>query len=210
MGLMGSIVSVGSVILQSSVNSFGAVIISAQTAARRIMAFALLPMTAISASMTTFISQNFGAKRPDRIVHGLRLGSYISMAWASFACVFLFFASPSLVSFLASSTDGYLIENGALYLRISSVFYPFLSLLLIYRNSLQGLGQKFLPLVSSFIELFGKIIFVAWIIPWTGYTGVILCEPLLWLVMTAQLYFSLSKHPWIKEGKKLLATGGKS
>lgn len=210
MGLMGSIVSVGSVILQSSVNSFGAVIISAQTAARRIMAFALLPMTAISASMTTFISQNFGAKRPDRIVHGLRLGSYISMAWASFACVFLFFVSPSLVSFLASSTDGYLIENGALYLRISSVFYPFLSLLLIYRNSLQGLGQKFLPLVSSFIEFFGKIIFVAWIIPWTGYTGVILCEPLLWLVMTAQLYFSLSKHPWIKEGKKLLATGGKS
>ena len=132
------------------------------------------------------------------------------MAWASFACVFLFFASPSLVSFLASSTDPYLIENGALYLRISSVFYPFLSLLLIYRNSLQGLGQKLLPLVSSFIEFFGKIIFVAFIIPWTGYTGVILCEPLLWLVMTAQLYFSLSKHPWIKEGKKLLATGGKS
>ena len=210
MGLMGSIVSIGSVILQSSVNSFGAVIISAQTAARRIMAFALLPMTAISASMTTFISQNFGAKRPERIVQGLRIGSYLSMSWATFACVFLSFASPSLVSFLASSTDGYLIENGTLYLRISSVFYPFLSLLLIYRNSLQGLGQKLLPLVSSFIELFGKIIFVAWIIPWTGYTGVILCEPLLWVVMTVQLYFSLSQHPWIKEGKKIVAVGGKS
>lgn len=99
MGLMGSIVSIGSVILQSSVNSFGAVIISAQTAARRIMAFALLPMTAISASMTTFISQNFGAKRPERIVQGLRLGSYLSMSWAAFACIFLFFASPSLVPF---------------------------------------------------------------------------------------------------------------
>ena len=82
-------------------------------------------MTAISASMTTFISQNFGAKRPERIIQGLRLGSYLSMSWATFACVFLFFASPSLVSFLASSTDGYLIENGTLYLRISSVFYPF-------------------------------------------------------------------------------------
>ena len=81
--LMGSIVSVGSVILQSSVNGFGAVIISAQTAARRIMAFALLPMTAISSSMTTFISQNFGAKRPERIVQGLRLGSYLSMSCKS-------------------------------------------------------------------------------------------------------------------------------
>ena len=210
MGLMSSIVSIGSVILQSSVNTFGAVIISAQTAARRIMAFALLPMTSISASITTFTSQNYGAKRPDRIVQGLRISSRLSMSWATFVCIFLFFASPALVSFLASSTDSYLVENGTLYLRISSTFYPILSLLLIYRNCLQGLGQKLLPLVSSFIELIGKIAFVAWIIPWSGYLGVIFCEPLLWLVMTAQLYFSLSKHPWIKEGKKLLATGGKS
>ena len=210
MGLMGSIVSVGSVILQSSVNSFGAVIISAQTAARRIMAFALLPMTSISASITTFTSQNYGAKRPDRIVQGLRISSRLSMSWAAFVCIFLFFASPALVSFLASSTDSYLVENGTLYLRISSTFYPILSLLLIYRNCLQGLGQKLLPLVSSFIELIGKIAFVAWIIPWSGYLGVIFCEPLIWLAMTIQLYFSLSKHPWIKEGKKILVAGGKS
>ena len=178
MGLMSSIVSIGSVILQSSVNTFGAVIISAQTAARRIMAFALLPMTAISASMTTFASQNLGAKRPDRIVQGLRIGSRLSMSWAGFVCVFLFFASPALVSFLASSTDSYLVENGSLYLQISSAFYPILSLLLIYRNCLQGLGQKSFPLVSSFIELIGKIAFVVLIIPWAGYKGVILCEPL--------------------------------
>ena len=210
MGMMGSIVSIGSVILQSSVNSFGAVIISAQTAARRIMAFALLPMTSISASITTFTSQNYGAKRPDRIVQGLRISSRLSMSWAAFVCIFLFFASPALVSFLASSTDSYLVENGTLYLRISSTFYPILSLLLIYRNCLQGLGQKLLPLVSSFIELIGKIAFVAWIIPWSGYLGVIFCEPLIWLAMTIQLYFSLFKHPWIKEGKELLLSGVKS
>ena len=206
MGLMSSIVSIGSVILQSSVNTFGAVIISAQTAARRIMAFALLPMTAISASMTTFASQNLGAKRPDRIVQGLRIGSRLSISWAVFVCIFLFFASPALVSFLASSTDSYLVENGSLYLQISSAFYPILSLLLIYRNCLQGLGQKVLPLVSSFIELIGKIAFVVLIIPWAGYKGVILCEPLIWVAMTIQLYFSLFRHPLIKEGKEILAT----
>jgi len=206
MGLMSSIVSIGSVILQSSVNTFGAVIISAQTAARRIMAFALLPMTAISASMTTYASQNLGAKRPDRIVHGLRIGSRLSISWAVFVCIFLFFASPALVSFLASSTDSYLVENGSLYLQISSAFYPILSLLLIYRNCLQGLGQKVLPLVSSFIELIGKIAFVVLIIPWAGYKGVILCEPLIWVAMTIQLYFSLFRHPLIKEGKEILAT----
>ena len=208
MGLMSSIVSIGSVILQSSVNTFGAVIISAQTAARRIMAFALLPMTAISSAMTTFASQNLGAQRPDRIVQGLGIGSRLSMFWAGFVCIFLFFASPALVSFLASSTDNYLVENGSLYLQISSVFYPILSLLLIYRNCLQGLGQKVLPLVSSFIELIGKIVFVVLIIPWAGYRGVILCEPLIWVAMTIQLYFSLFRHPLIKEGKAILATKG--
>ena len=140
-------------ILQSSVNTFGAVIISAQTAARRIMAFALLPMTAISSAMTTFASQNLGAKRPDRIVQGLGIGSRLSMSWAGFVCIFLIFASPTLVSFLASSTDTYLVENGSLYLQISSVFYPILSLLLIYRNCLQGLGQKVLPLAVSYTHL---------------------------------------------------------
>ena len=106
MGLMSSIVSIGSVILQSSVNTFGAVIISCPDGgSTHYGPFALLPMTAISASMTTFASQNLGAKRPDRIVQGLRIGSRLSMSWAVFVCVFLFFASPALVSFLASSTE---------------------------------------------------------------------------------------------------------
>ena len=67
MGLMSSIVSIGTVILQSAINKLGMTIISAQISARRIMSFALLPMAAISTSMTTFTSQNFGAKRFRRI-----------------------------------------------------------------------------------------------------------------------------------------------
>ena len=113
-----------------------------QTAARRIMAFALLPMTAISASMTTFASQNLGAKRPDRIVQGLRIGSRLSISWAVFVCAFLFFASPTLVSFLASSTDGYLVENGrslpANQLSLLSYFEPLVDL----SQLLAGLGAK--------------------------------------------------------------------
>ena len=59
--------------------------------------------------------------------------------------------------------------------------------LIILRNALQGMGKKLTPLTSSFIELFGKIFFVLWIIPHTGYMGVILCEPLIWIPMTLQL-----------------------
>ncbi|AAV62528.1 protein of unknown function [Streptococcus thermophilus] len=70
-----------------------------------------------------------------------------------------------------------------------------MGILFIFRNSLQGLGKKLTPKTSSFIELFGKILFVVFVILYLGYLGVILCEPLLWIPMTIQLYFSLRNTP---------------
>ena len=193
MGLMSSIVSIGTVILQSAINTLGMTIISAQISARRIMSFALLPMTAISTSMTTFTSQNFGAKRFRRIRKGVKQACLLSLIWSIFVAVFLFFTSPFLTSLISGSTNPNLIANASLYLQISSCFYPVLGCLLILGNSLQGIGRKLTPLISSFIELTGKILFVFFIIPYTGYIGVILCEPLIWVPMTLQLWFTYRK-----------------
>lgn len=82
MGLMSSIVSIGTVILQSAINKLGMTIISAQISARRIMSFALLPMAAISTSMTTFTSQNFGAKQFRRIQKGVKQACLLSLIWS--------------------------------------------------------------------------------------------------------------------------------
>ena len=187
MGLMTSIVSIGTVILQSAINQLGTTIISAQVAARRIMSFAVLPITAIASSITTFISQNFGAEQFQRIKKGVTIANLLSWVWSVLVAALLFFTSPSLTSFISGSTNPDLIANASLYLQISSCFYPILASLIILRNSLQGMGKKLTPLTSSFIELFGKIFFVLWIIPHTGYMGVILCEPLIWIPMTLQL-----------------------
>ena len=199
MGLMSSIVSLGSVMLQSSINALGPVIISAQTSARRIFSFSTLPFAAIAAAMTTFTSQNLGAEKPHRIAKGFRQASLVAIGWALFAFVFLFFVSPWLNQLISGSSDPALLDNAALYNRIGSAFYIPLALLLILRNSLQGLGQKSAPLLSSFIELAGKVLFVVFIIPHTGYLGVILCEPILWVLMAIQLSYSFLNHPFIKE-----------
>ena len=197
MGLMTSIVSIGTVTLQTSINALGATIISAQTSARRIMSFSMLPVSAIASSLTTFTSQNLGANRPQRIQRGIYLGSMVAIVWTIFVAITLFFASPALNELISGSTDPDLISNASLYNRISSSFYPVLAVLLVLRNSLQGLGQKITPLISSFIELFGKILFVLFIIPSTGYMGVIFCEPLIWVPMTIQLYYSYKHQPII-------------
>ena len=201
MGLMTSIVSIGTVTLQTSINALGATIISAQTSARRIMSFSMLPVSAIASSLTTFTSQNLGANRPKRIQRGIYLGSIVAIAWTIFIAFTLFFASPALNELISGSTDPELISNASLYNRISSSFYPVLAVLLVLRNSLQGLGQKITPLISSFIELLGKILFVIFIIPSTGYIGVIFCEPLIWVPMTIQLYYSYKHQPIIQSLK---------
>ena len=201
MGLMTSIVSIGTVTLQTSINALGATIISAQTSARRIMSFSMLPVSAIASSLTTFTSQNLGANRPQRIQRGIYLGSMVAIIWTIFIAITLFFASPALNELISGSTDSELISNASLYNRISSSFYPVLALLLVLRNSLQGLGQKITPLISSFIELFGKVLFVLFIIPSTGYMGVIFCEPLIWVPMTIQLYYSYKRQPIIQSLK---------
>jgi len=189
MGLMSSIVSIGSVMLQSSINALGPVI----TSARRIFAFSTLPFAAIAAAMTTFTSQNFGANKLHRIAKGIRQGSLVAFGWAILVCIFLFFASPALNELISGSSDSVLLDNAALYNRIGSAFYIPLALLLILRNSLQGLGQKVTPLVSSFIELVGKVLFVIFIIPHTGYLGVIFSE------LAIYLSYAFLRHPLIKE-----------
>ena len=194
MGLMNSIVSIGTVTLQYAINGFGPLIISAQVAARRIMSFAVLPLTSLAAGVTTFTSQNFGAKQFKRIVAGLKQSCLVSITWSVIACVLLYVASPFLAGFISGSNNAVIIDNASRYLRISSLFYPILGMLFIFRNSLQGLGKKLTPLTSSFIELFGKILFVLLVIPSMRYLGVILCEPLIWIPMTIQLYFALRKH----------------
>ena len=202
MGLMFSVVSIGTVILQTSINALGPVIISAQTSARRIMMFALLPVGSMSATITTFTSQNFGARQYNRIVEGLRKGALVTIIWSVLICITLFFASPYLNELITGSNDEELIYQASLYLKISSAFYPFLAILLVLRNALQGLGQKMMPLVSSIIEMLGKIFFVIFIIPSTGYLGVILVEPILWCIMAVQLYYAFRKEPVIRSLKK--------
>ena len=202
MGLMFSVVSIGTVILQTSINALGPVIISAQTSARRIMMFSLLPVGSMSATITTFTSQNFGARQYSRIVEGLRKGALVTIIWSVFICITLFFASPYLNKLITGSNDEELIYQASLYLKISSAFYPFLAILLVLRNALQGLGQKMMPLVSSIIEMLGKILFVIFIIPSAGYLGVIFVEPILWVVMAAQLYYAFRKEPVIRSLKK--------
>lgn len=197
MGFMMAIVSTGTVILQSAINGFGYLTIAGHTAARKLSSFCVMPISAVANSVSTFVSQNRGANQGYRIRKSIYYSNLISISWGVIITVVLFFVAPILVKILSGSSEDIVINNGAKYLRINAPFYGVLGILLNLRYSLQGLGKKIVPLISSIIEFFGKIIFVLLIIPKLNYLGVILCEPIIWCFMTIQLIYAFYKNSYI-------------
>lgn len=187
MGLMLGVVSAGTVILQSAINHMGYLIIAGHTAARKLHSFCFMPFGALCLSLSTFVSQNCGAGQEGRIRRGVRYANYLSMVWSCLLILILGFGAPFLIWALSGSGEEAVLECGAWNLRLNAPFYIVLGILLNLRNTLQGLGQKIVPLISSVIELAGKIIFTVFLVPKMGYLGVILCEPIIWCFMCAQL-----------------------
>ena len=199
MGVMMAIVSSGTVILQKAINEFGYLTIAGHTAARKINAFCMMPCGTLSASISTFVSQNKGAGNKQRIIEGVHTGFKLVIAWGILATVLMILFARPLATLISGSNEAVVLDNASMYLKINAPFYAVLGILLILRTSLQGLGQKIVPLISSIIELIGKMIF-AWIcIPYLGYFGVIICEPVIWCLMTVQLIYAFYHHPYIRD-----------
>ena len=190
MGFMSSIVSIGTVILQTAVNSMGVTIIAAQTTGRRIMFFLMMPMSSLATALTTFVSQNFGAGNKSRIKSAVKYANIINTIWSMISVVFVYTLSIPLIRFISGSYDKELIANAKLYIAMAAPFFWALGILFDLRNALQGMDRKIEPLISSCIELICKIAFVLFVIPRVGYTGVVLTEPIIWVVMVLQLAYS--------------------
>lgn len=202
MGMMMAIVSSGTVILQKAINGFGYLTIAAHTTARKINSFCMMPCATMSASLSTFVSQNRGANQRDRIVDGIKIGFKISIVWGIISMILMLLFSRPLIALLSGSSEAIVLDNGSLYLMINAPFYAVLGILLILRNALQGLGKKIIPLFSSIIEFFGKVVFAWLCIPFLGYFGVIICEPVIWCLMCIQLIYAFFHNPYIKYGEE--------
>ena len=201
MGLMSSIVSAGSVILQYGINGLGTLVIAGHTAARKLFTFTDMPVIAMATAGSTFVSQNRGADKPDRIRKGMKEIWMFAFGTAIVMTVLMSLFSGVLVRLVSGSSAPVVLENGARYLVWNAPFYSVLGVLLATRYALQSLGQKVLPLISSGIELVGKILFMLFFIPRFGYNAVILCEPVIWCFMCAQLLWSYWNDPYIKASR---------
>ena len=201
MACMGSLVNSGTVVLQSAINGFGTLIIAGHVSTRKVFSLLAIPIMTLGTASATFVSQNFGARQYGRIRRGVRCAVLLTSIWSVILCLAMPFLARRIIALISGSTNETVLNYGSSYIMFAVPFYLVLGILIVFRNSLQGLGSKILPLVSSIIELLGKVFFTIFVIPRLGTRGLILCEPLIWCVMTAQLAFVYFRHKTIREAK---------
>ncbi|MDE7222179.1 MAG: MATE family efflux transporter [Acetatifactor sp.] len=187
MGFMISFVTLGSLALQTCINTFGSHIIVAHTAARKVTMIFLIPFFVLGTALATYCGQNLGAKEYARIHRGIRDTIMASFLWCILVILIVFTLSPALVHLVTASSDPEILETAALYLKINAVFYFLPAAICILRNSMQGFGDTKTPLVSSLIELAGKVLIAFLLAPVIGYMGVIISEPIVWALMIVPL-----------------------
>lgn len=201
MAFMSAIVHAGTAILQSGINSLGYLVIAGHVAARKLFMFLLMPYMAISQTVSTFVAQNYGAGQMGRIRRAVKLSYLCSAVLTAGITLFTIPLASLMVRLLSGSSEAVVIENGALYLQVVAPCLMILGLLNPTRFALQSIGNKLLPILSSVIELIGKYLFVAFLIPQFQYMAVIFCEPVIWAFMDMELLCAFWKNPQVLAGK---------
>ena len=198
MGMMNCLVQAGTAILQTGINDLGYLVIAGHTSARKLFSFSLMPFTAMIASVNTFVSQNFGAGNTERIRKSIKAAYLYNAVMTVIIMILVNIFAPHMIRFISGSNEAVIIENGTLYLRVAAPAFFILGVINDTRTALQAIGSKILPILSSIIELIGKILFVSLLVPRFQYLAVIFCEPVIWCFMAAELVAAFWMHPQIR------------
>lgn len=194
MGFMLSFVMLGSLALQTGINALGSDIIIAHTGARKITMIFLIPFFVLGTALATYCGQNLGARLYDRIKKGILDTILVSLGWCVVVLLIVFTLSPKMIQLVTASSEPEILNNATLYLKVNAIFYFLPAIICILRNSMQGFGDSKTPLLSSIIEFLGKILIACLLVPYIGYLGVIVSEPIVWAIMVIPLLIGMKNY----------------
>ncbi len=197
MGLEYSVSAIGAVITQGALNTFGTVVIAGQTAGEKIRQMFTLPMESVGMGMVTYVSQNDGAKKTDRIRQGIRAGLTIQLTYCAVVWVVIFFGKSFFTKLVLGSTVSAEAEYSIRYLSIISTLFCLHGSLMIFRNTLQGMGYSVHAILSGVGELAGRSVGSLLALSGLGFTGICLSNPLAWGL--ALCYSSVMVFHFIKK-----------
>lgn len=196
-GIQSMVISLSNVIIQSSVNSFGSTQMAGFGAYMKVDGFNILPVLSISMAVTTFVGQNYGAGRIDRVKKGAAVTVVMGLIYTALTGILLLTFSEPIMRLFTDDAD--IIAAGELAMKYFCPYYMLLSILNVLAGTVRGAGKSVPPMV---ILLFAMCVFrVLWIklvLPHYNTIDVVyMVYPVSWVIGAALMALYTWKGKWL-------------
>ena len=182
MGLQFSITAIGSLIMQTAVNSLGSGAVAAIGAGSKVYMLFTCPFDAMGATVATWCGQNLGAKRVDRVRVGVRESMLAMTGYAVFALVAARVLGEGLIGLFITGAEASVTADAVKYLNLVTLFFVPLLTIFALRNALQGLGFSRVAMFAGLFELIGRAFVAFMLVGPYGFDGAILANPAAWVM----------------------------
>ena len=200
-GLQSVMYAISNVIIQSSINAYGTNSIAAWTAYGKIDGLFWMVMGAFGVAITTFVGQNFGARKLDRVHKSVKISILMASITAiAISCLFL---STGQFIYRLFTNDAQVIEIGMQILWILGPFYVCYVCIELLSGAMRGCGESFVPMVMTALGICGlRIAWIAYYMPQNVLLDKILqCYPITWIVTSIFFILYYLQGGWLKRRK---------
>lgn len=200
MAAQNAIIAVGGMIIQGVVNGYGVAFIGGFTAANKLYGVLEIAATSYGYAMITYVGQNLGAARIERIKTGMGWAIAVALATSALiAAVMLGFGQYIIGAFISGTPEeaAAATKVGVTYLSVMSICLPILYILHVTRSAVQGMGNTVLPMVSGIAEFIMRTGGVLILPALMGENGIFIAEVLAWLgadLILVPSYFVMVKR----------------
>ena len=197
-GIQNSVISIGNIVVQTNINSFGAFAMSGHGAYAKIEGLVFMPITSMSMTLPTFISQNLGAKKPERAKKGAFFGIASGMLMAESVGVLCYFGAKYALRIFVDTPEA--IAFGDTHAKVVSLFFFLLAFSHCAAGVLRGCGKAIVPMITMLSFWCGvRILYVTnvlKIIP--EFQMISWAYPLTWSLSSIVFLLFLLKSDWTK------------
>ena len=196
--LQQSTVSIGMMLVQSVVNSFGSQMLAGYSAAMRIESIAIVPMSAMGNAISSYTAQNIGAGKEDRVKSGYRVSYGIIFAIAAAICLVVQLLARPLISLFLEAPSAAAFDTGIACVRFMGWFYVLIGLKMISDGVLRGAGDMTMFTVANLVNLGLRVILAVTLAPRFGIQFVWMAVPAGWLINYLISFFEYRTGKWKK------------
>ena len=180
MGFQMSVMCVGQLVMQSAVNMLGTSAIAGYTAATKVDQLSVLVNNAFGLSVASYVAQNYGANKLDRIKRGVWDSLLLVEITNILMIAVILLIEPFIVDMFVNGAEASVYSYCSDFFLVTLPFYPVLGILMVYRTSVQSIGNAFFPFLACIVELFARC-FCSTALAFLGYKMIVFSSPFAWI-----------------------------